>query len=156
MPAASVISPAKMVSFSCIAAHSARLPIITTSRMRTASYSKWSCLSTPTLSREGMVTEPLSDSSSPAMTLSSVDLPAPLAPTSTYRLPGSKVIETPSNKTLGPKRLVRSSRMIIAGRRMHGSGAPRNACVEGYQAPATGRSPFCPKTVTQVSPGHPS
>jgi len=57
---------------------------------------------TPILSFDGMSTAPWSESSSPAMTLISVDLPAPFAPTSTYRLPGSNRIETFSKRIFGP------------------------------------------------------
>src|SRR5690606_34042015 len=65
--------------------------------------------------------------SSPAMILRSVDFPAPLAPTSTYRLPGSKRIETFSKRIFGPYRLESFSSVIIEG-------AGRSTCARTFPA----------------------
>src|SRR5260370_28173467 len=53
-----------------------------------------------------MKTSPLSATSSPAITLSSVDLPLPLGPSSAVSDPLSTLIETSSSATKSPKRFV--------------------------------------------------
>jgi hypothetical protein len=71
-----------------IASHSSSWPIITTFRIGTSSYRKWSWRRTPTRARRGIVTDPVLGSSSPESRRKSVDLPEPFAPTIPYTWPG--------------------------------------------------------------------
>src|ERR1700722_1305963 len=92
------------MSRSCSAFHSGRLPMITVSITRLSSNANWSCERMPSfLGRE---TSPLVGSISPVSIFISVDLPAPLGPVIPYRRPSKKVVDTSSNKTRGPKRIV--------------------------------------------------
>src|ERR1700722_8450009 len=78
--------------------------MITVSITRLSSNANWSCERMPSfLGRE---TSPLVGSISPVSIFISVDLPAPLGPVIPYRRPSKKVVDTSSNKTRGPKRIV--------------------------------------------------
>src|SRR5690349_10088570 len=58
------------------------------------------------------VTEPESAVARPRMSRSTVDLPDPLEPSSTWVAPGGASSETPASATVDPKRLVTSRRAI--------------------------------------------